>query len=586
MNKRNTFFRKIFTGYLTIILIVILSLSLVSYGIIREHYINTLSENLEKIAFTLEPTFKNLLQQNKTALIDAEAKELASNINQGKELGIRITVIDTSGKVFGDSEEDPRNMENHMTESRGEIIQAYQKSKTGQSIRYSNTLNKEMLYIAIPIKADNEIISILRTSLFLEDINNLLGNLKTEILYISIAATFIAIIISWIMAKGYYNPIQKLNNAAREISKGNFDVVVDIKKESELKQLAQTFNDMTGRIKDLFTKIENEKSELDCILSSVFTGILVVDKNGKIKLANDRFTTYFDKNYQGKYIWEVIEKKNFYNYFNKLKKKKDNFTREIEWEDRIYLCSFSYAPSKDEYIIVFNDMTEIKQVEQIKKDFVSNVTHELRTPLTALKGFIETLEFDETDETKRRYLGIIHRHTDRLINIVEDLLTLSKLERRGEELEASKVNFNEMMDNFNKILEPKARNKGLDYIVNIESGINFHGDGFKIGQMIMNLMDNAIKYTDEGKVQLDIRKNNSTLNISVLDTGIGIPEEDRKRIFERFFVVDKSRSRKSGGTGLGLSIVKHIILLHSGNITVDSTPGVGTNFQIELPIQT
>jgi len=568
-----------------IILILISALSIISFKVIRKHYIHTLSENLEKIAYTLKPTFKELILAGQTTKIDQYVKQYAHNINQERELGVRITAIAPDGTVYGDSEEDPQNMENHKTEKRGEIMHAYRKEETGQSIRYSKTLKKEMLYIAIPIKNGSDKIHILRTSLFLEDINSLLGDLRSKILYIALSVTFLAVIISLILAKGYYNPIQKLNNAAREISKGNFNVKVNIEKEGELKSLGETFNNMTDRIKDLFTKIENEKSELDCILSSVFTGILVVDKYGKIKLANDRFTRYFDNNYKGKYIWEVLEKKNFYNYFNKLRDTKSSFTREVEWEDKNFLCSFSHASSKDEYIVVFNDITEIKQVEQIKKDFVSNVTHELRTPLTALKGFIETLEFDETDETKNRYLGIIHRHTDRLINIVEDLLTLSKLERSGEEVEAEQVNFAEMMDNFNKILKPKAKDKGLNYIVNIQPDINFRGDGFKIGQMIMNLMDNAIKYTDEGKVQLDIAQKNGTLNINVLDTGIGIPEEDRQRIFERFFVVDKSRSRKSGGTGLGLSIVKHITLLHSGNISVDSTPGMGTNFQIELPVK-
>ena len=386
------------------------------------------------------------------------------------------------------------------------------------------------------------------------------------------------------MAKGYTNPINKLNQAALEISRGNFDTQVEIDKEGELKQLADTFNNMTDRINRLFTRVDREREELDCILSSIFTGILVLNKHGRIKLANKRFGEYFGENCEGKYIWEVLEKKDFYKHFSRLKDEKENFTKKIEWNDRNFLCSFSYASSKEEYIIVFNDITEIKQVEQIKKDFVSNVTHELRTPLTALKGFVETLAFDETDQTKRRYLGIIHRHTDRLINIVEDLLTLSKLERDSEFIEKEEIDFQEMMDNFNKILEPKAKAKDLEYIVNIEPDLNFRGDGFKIGQMIMNLMDNAIKYTDEGKVQLDINQSDGNLNIKVMDTGIGIPEDDRQRIFERFFVVDKSRSRKSGGTGLGLSIVKHITLLHSGNISIDSKPGVGTNFQIELPM--
>ncbi len=582
MSKKSTFFRKIFTGYLSIIFILITVLSIISFRVIQRHYIKTLSGNLEKIGHSLESDFKNMLMAKKVKAIDDYTKNIANVINQGEKLGVRITVISPAGEVYGDSEEDPAKMDNHK--DRQEVQTVIQKNTTGQSIRFSNTLNKEMLYIALPIRNDGEIISILRTSLFLEDINNLLGDLRSKIAYIAIAVTLLSVLISLFMAKGFTNPINKLNQAALEISKGDFNTQVEIKKEGELKQLADTFNNMTDRINRLFTRVDREREELDCILSSIFTGILVLNKHGRIKLANKRFGEYFGEDCEGKYIWEVLEKKDFYKHFSRLKDKKENFTKKIEWNDRKFLCSFSYASSKEEYIIVFNDITEIKQVEQIKKDFVSNVTHELRTPLTALKGFVETLEFEETDQTKRRYLGIIHRHTDRLINIVEDLLTLSKLERDSEIIEKNEVDFQEMMDNFNKILETKAREKGLDYIVNIEPNLNFRGDGFKIGQMIMNLMDNAIKYTDEGKVQLDIVQADNNLNIKVMDTGIGIPEEDRKRIFERFFVVDKSRSRKSGGTGLGLSIVKHITLLHSGNISIDSKPGVGTNFQIELPM--
>jgi two-component system phosphate regulon sensor histidine kinase PhoR len=221
----------------------------------------------------------------------------------------------------------------------------------------------------------------------------------------------------------------------------------------------------------------------------------------------------------------------------------------------------------------------------MKKDFVVNVSHELRTPLTAIKGFVETLDEDANDKN-RHYIEIIRRHTDRLINIVQDLLTLSEIEERQTQLMLSKVDIRVLLENLTKIFEYKLAEKNLKLIVHVDEAFpKIKIDPFKMEQVFVNLIDNAIKYTDEGFIKISAFQMDDKAIIEIMDTVIGIPKEHHPRIFERFYTVDKSRSKKHGGTGLGLSIVKHIVLLHQGEIIVDTNPDGGTKFVISIPVK-
>ena len=231
------------------------------------------------------------------------------------------------------------------------------------------------------------------------------------------------------------------------------------------------------------------------------------------------------------------------------------------------------------------DITKIKNLEKTKKDFVSNVSHELRTPLTAIKGFVETLEETTNDDENKHYLNIIKRHTDRVINIVEDLLLLSELEEESSSLELEDVNLKGLIENILKIFDQRLREKNLVLKFKADKNLPLiKADPFKLEQVFINLIDNAIKYTERGEVMISVSQNDKGLITEIQDTGICIPKEHLSRIFERFYVVDKSRSRKLGGTGLGLSIVKHIVLLHNGKIDVENIPGTGTKFIVTLPV--
>ncbi|MEJ2567730.1 MAG: ATP-binding protein, partial [candidate division WOR-3 bacterium] len=317
--------------------------------------------------------------------------------------------------------------------------------------------------------------------------------------------------------------------------------------------------------------------------------LIVIDGEEKIVIMNDSFREIFEatggnrKNY-----WEVVREPIFEEIIEDVKKNRKDLSREIRIHDRNFICSAAFLEKHDEIVVTLHEITKIKEAEKIKKDFISNVSHELRTPLTAIKGFVETL-LESAKDVNKRYLEIIGRQTDRLINIVKDLLKLSELEDIEEGklgVSYSRVNLKEIVSNVLGIYEKEIKKKGLKSSFEIDENLpEFRADPFKLEQLFINLIENAIKYTEKGEIRISARKKDKSVLIEISDTGIGIARKHLSRIFERFYVVDKSRSRESGGTGLGLSIVKHIVQLHKGEIRIESILGKGTRFLMILPLK-
>jgi two-component system phosphate regulon sensor histidine kinase PhoR len=268
----------------------------------------------------------------------------------------------------------------------------------------------------------------------------------------------------------------------------------------------------------------------------------------------------------------------------RVKAEKKSRTEEVLFGEKSILCQAAFLSAQEGVVVTLYDITEIQNLARIKKDFVLNVSHELRTPLTAIKGYAEALE-DEGAARTRNYAETIIRHTDRLIRIVEDLIALATLEEKGLAYEPERVGLKEIAVNVVKLFEPKAKEKNLELRLEAAADLPLiYGDPFRLEQMFVNLVDNAVKYTEKGSVWVRLAKAETGVVVEVGDSGIGIPEDDQSRVFERFYVVDKSRSRKTGGTGLGLSIVKHIVLLHGGRVDLRSSPGVGSRFRVYLPL--
>jgi two-component system phosphate regulon sensor histidine kinase PhoR len=353
----------------------------------------------------------------------------------------------------------------------------------------------------------------------------------------------------------------------------------------ELRELGHSFNAMVEKTRGRMEQYIVRNEELTNIISSIHEGVLVLDTQGRITLCNHSFKKIFNKEIvEGKYYWEVLRDVKLSEVIGRITVEERYFTEEIQIDEETFLCSANFIISAQRIVLILHEITEIRNLALVKKDFVANVSHELRTPLTAIKGFAETLE-EESSARHKKYFAIIKKHTDRITRIIQDLLLLSELEERGFLMERGEVNLEALVGNVLKIFGQKASEKDLSVKVDIHPAARrIRADAFKLEQLLINLVDNAIKYTEKGEIRITSTAYNGLLKIEVRDTGIGIPREHLGRIFERFYVVDKSRSKKLGGTGLGLSIVKHIVLLHNGEISVESKPKAGTHFTISLPI--
>ncbi|MBN1793473.1 MAG: HAMP domain-containing protein [Candidatus Omnitrophica bacterium] len=573
---RKSLFAKLFIGYFCIIVALSFSILFLSFRAFREQYINTLSAHLHNLCVAIEPKIMRYVEQGKLQELNAYIKELGAAINT------RLTVVEPEGRVLADSEEDPAAMNNHK--NRPEIISALT-AGMGRSLRFSSTVGEEMLYVALPLRKEDRLFGTLRTSLFLKEINAFLGNLKTTIINAALIAIVLSVTLTFFITRRFSRPLSNLISTSKKIAEGDFDAKIQLDQEGELLDLARSFNEMTERIRDLFAEQRSQKEELLGIIASIQEPLLVLDRDGKIILTNDSFKKIVNaQTAEGKFYWEVLRKTQVIDLIQRAVEAQGNFTEEIELQENVYLVSVGFLDMRKEVVLILHDVTEIKKLEKVKKDFVVNVSHELRTPLTAIKGFVETLEEDASDHEQARYLAIIRKHTDRLINIVQDLISLSELEEASFKLQTETVSVPDIIEEIVKIFEQRLKKKNIAVERICDKGLPLvQGDVFRLEQMFINLVDNAIKYTEKGKISIRVSHDDGYIVTKIQDTGIGISPGELSRIFERFYVVDKSRSKELGGTGLGLAIVKHIISLHAGKIDVKSTPGEGTCFTVFLP---
>jgi two-component system phosphate regulon sensor histidine kinase PhoR len=572
---KRSIFLKFFSGYLLIIVALAILVLLLSFGIIRRFHIESLSQHLENLARSLKWKVTSCIEDQEIEELDAFVKEF------GQQINTRITVIDKEGVVLADSDEDPALMENHRF--RPEIFRAFG-GQTGQSLRFSDTVRSDMLYVGIPIERNGEIDGVLRVSLYLKDIQLLLSRMRSNIFFAAAVIALFSMLGAFLYTRSFSKPIRELSEASLRIASGDFKAKVFLKNRDELGDLASSFNAMSEQIEFMFAELSQKQEELRSILSSIDEGLLSIDHEDKITLFNESLQEIAGTNdIEGKKYWEVIRNPHFGRLIESVRSTKKGCSEELEIDQRVYLASVQYLESRNDVVITLHDVTKSRDVEKMKKDFITNASHELRTPLTAIKGFVETMK-GEVEGDQKRYLGIIERNTDRLINMVNDLLVLSEVEERYFTIEISQINLENMISDVFILFENKIKEKKLETKIFSKNRIGvFPGDPFKLEQMFLNIIDNSVKYTEEGQITVVLERMEEGVKIEFQDTGIGISPEHIPRIFERFYVVDKSRSKQLGGTGLGLSIVKHIVLLHGGKIDVESTRGKGTKISVFLP---
>jgi two-component system phosphate regulon sensor histidine kinase PhoR len=569
---RITVFVKALIGYIVVAALLSVLVLVFAFRIVKDYHLNTLAENLTKIAISMQADVTSLVMDGQSDSLDMKAKNL------GAQIETRITVIDSAGIVLADSENDPETMENHK--ARKEITAALA-GEVGRALRFSRTVEQEMLYVAIPIRNDAGVIGVLRVSLYASEINALLISLQQRVILITLVIIAVSLCLAIIFSRNISRPLRRLVEVSGRVARGDFEANIITRNRDEFKELSDSFNHMVSQLRTLVNDLTTEKETLDTILNTIQEGIAVMDKSGKILLYNESFRQIAQTEHiSGKFFWELLRSSKIGSLIENLSAENNVLTDNIELEGKNYLCSVSFLSSSEQIVLTLYDITEFMQLSIIKKDFVVNVSHELRTPLTAIKGFVETLE-DEGVEKSKRYLEIIKRHTDRLISIVQDLQQLSELEEI-EKLQLEKVKIAQLMKPILKMFEPQLAGKDIRIVLHVDD-VEANADPFKLEQVFINLIDNSIKYTERGQITITAEQGEAETKIVIEDTGIGIPAEHLPRIFERFYVVDKSHSRRMGGTGLGLSIVKHIIQAHHGKITMESEVGCGTKVLITLP---
>ncbi len=581
----NRFFTQVFITYAILIILVFMVIYSFSIETLRSFYMKDLETHLTDVAHSMQTKISDLYKQGSEIDLDSYIKQI------GTKIGIRITIIKPDGSVIADSEKKPQTMQNHK--NRPEVIRALL-GETQEFVRFSTTTNEEMLYLAVPITQDMQTQLVIRMSVYFKKIDHLLDALKMKFAAALAIIFAVALLIAFYFSRTISRPVHEITSAARAFGSGNFDAKVFITAKNELVEIAESFNTMADAQKKLFRELNENRTELQAVLSSMKEALIVISHDGKITLCNRSFEEMTVKTaaaVTGKAYWETFRIPDFENCVNTAFNKRQNLYRELEFNDNTFLCGFHSMSDSDKLVIVFMDISDFKNLEKLKKEFIVNLTHELKTPLTAVKGFVEMLTMEENIQNKS-YLDIIHRHADRMNQIVSDMLSLSELEDNKREIVFETVNLRETVNNILKIYVNKITGKNLQLEIDIPDDLpSIPGERFKLEQAFVNLIDNAVKYTEEGKISIHMsletpadNKEPGSVKIRILNTGNPIPAKSLPRIFERFYVVDKSRSRKLGGTGLGLSIVKHVILLHQGEIDVESSPEKGTVFTISLPL--
>lgn len=578
--KNKPIFFEIIFHFLFLLILLIFIVSIIFFQITKNHYLNNLTNHLKDNIILIQDIIKDDFINNNIELINEKIKKIGAGLN------IRITVVKNDGEVIADSQEDYRNMENHI--NRAEILSALS-DNTGKEERYSNTLKIKMLYIALPINYNNSISGVIRVSIALKEIEVIIDSFRNKLLLIVLSLLFLITIYVFYYSKRFTDPIKALSINSKKVADGDFKAKLFLKDNysKEINELSINYNVMVENLSKLFGELEKGRKELEGIISSLTEGILVIDYKGRIFRANGSFLKLINvNNVINKFYWEVLREKEIIEKINYSIEENKNLIEELYYEDKSYILNINHIKGNKGIIIILCDITDLKELENIKKDLISNVSHELRTPLSVIKGYIETILENKNRKENDKYLSIIKNNVERLINIVNDLLILSKLESIDKKnLNFKIIDLRVIIKNICKIFEEKIISKKLKLNIEFDENKKFklECDPFRIEQMLINLIDNAVKYTDAGSITMKIREDMENIKIDVIDTGIGIPKKDLSRIFERFFTVDKSRSKKSGGTGLGLSIVKHIVLLYNGEIKVKSILGSGSTFSIILP---
>jgi two-component system phosphate regulon sensor histidine kinase PhoR len=581
--------------YALIALILLVSVFLTGWIAFKELNDFNKNTNRSRLHSAINYISSEIKSKNSYPEITKSVKEIFSD----SQNTIRYTIIDFTGKVIYDNEVDYKNMDNHFF--RSEVYNAFKTQSTAYSIRNSDTLKTEIFYLA-EYKGDIELI--VRASISMADYSKSIGYISVQFVFI-LGITFLLLsIIAILIANLVTRPLIRLRRAALAMSVGDYGVrVEDINdKSTEVAKVSLAFNSMAEQLQTVFYDLEEKNIQLNSVLDSVGNPVLAVDNDMSVtfinQIARDEFVDpSFPKT--GIYPFISIVRNNSAEQMVKkvlIDEVQANSNIEIKTQKGKKLFKVLTSPIISQKgkgaIVTFQDITQLDLLQQMRSEFVANVTHELRTPLTSIRGFVDTLRNGaiRNPEVSERFLEIIDVEAERLHKLISDILILSEIEDVKQDPDITNFDLNALIDEVIVLLDDEASSKKVSLITAIEGEFTqafpVNANSNRIKQILINLIENAIKYNvDNGKVFISANRNSKDeVEIIVRDTGNGIPGEHIDRVFERFYRVDKGRSKQLGGTGLGLSIVKHIAMLYNGNARVESEIGEGSTFTVTLKI--
>ena len=590
--RTSKLFWQLFPSQLLILLSAILLISWYGALALQDY-------NVEQKLTDLEARSR-LMQPQVTELFLAGNFQKLEEICQaaGRPAATRITVLDQRGKVVSDSIRDPESMDNHR--QRPEIITALT-GEVGSSRRYSSTTNQNMLYVAVPLFTDRQVCGVLRTAVADDVLENTLNHLFWRIGLGSLMVSIMAAGVTLLAARRVSRPLEEMTLGAMRFAAGDFSKKIVVSGSTEVVSLAQAMNRMVAELDNRLNEAENRRSELETVVSSMLEGVIAVDLEAKVLYMNGAAARQLDVSRfeaQGGNILEVVRNIDLLRFIQKTLGLNEpvegtvvlNRGRE---DERILQMRgaqlFAADKARIGALIVCNDVTRLLHLENLRRDFVANVSHELKTPITSIKGYVETLipEVADNQPHFREFLGIILKQANRLQAIVEDLLTLSRIEQEShrEEIPLAAGAIKMVLAEAIESCATRTFGKMIEISLSCPDELTARINPPLLEQAVNNLLDNAIKYSrPESTVRVEAEATKEAVVIRISDSGPGIPEQHLPRLFERFYVIDKARSRKMGGTGLGLAIVKHIVQSHNGQVTVTSEMGRGSIFTIRLPV--
>ncbi len=588
---RLNLFWKLSLTFLALLFVGLLAVDFSAERALRRDYERTGLEQLKAIAGVAQARAPIL-----STLPPAKPEEitgLQAWVSEMAASGARVTVITEQGLVLADSQSDPQTMENHA--GRPEVQEALHEG-IGHSIRHSVTINRDLVYYAVrrPTAAGRPVL--LRFALPVETVTSVIVQFRKSLWLASLLILTILGAVTLLVSRSFTNRVDRLTAFSRRVADGDFHAEPTGYSGDALDALGASLNQTAARLNQSIRTLTEERNLSAAILGSMVEGVAVVNAAERVLFSNPSFASILGLGsppQPGSGLVEVMRQTELIEAVRKVLAGEPRVESEIvtgTLRQHFFAATVAavHTTQANGAVVVLHDITDLRKLERVRRDFVANVSHEFRTPLTAIQGFSETLLGGAMNDSqhRERFLGIILEHARRLARLTDDLLMLSKMDADRLELEIRRLPVEQLVAGCVETAQPRATEKDLRLSVNLGKNLpDIAGDRRRLTEVLQNLLDNAIQYTPGGgQIMVSAEAKDAEVVITVSDTGIGIPQVDQSRIFERFYRVDVARSREVGGTGLGLSIAKHLMEAHGGRLWVESEVGSGSQFHFSVPL--